>query len=282
MRGAALTNGPRGAHVKKGDPFLSVECRALHARAAEPLATPESSASTAEPLAIPELGASPPVLSLPMGAAPDWDMLVEALTTEPARNDAPDWDMLVEALTTRPARNKKRVGRTTNRRRSGAGASGRRALVPLAGAAGAVAAGLGGGVAFAFLDAHSVGSGQTTAGGSPVTVSVAAATGNADLLPGGTGAVYFTLHDAGSSGVTFDQVAPGSSVVSDNTALCPSEDVSIAQPLPYTLPTAVTVSPGGTSATQSIANFVKLAPNAPGTCQGVTFTVTLTFSGRSS
>jgi hypothetical protein len=143
--------------------------------------------------------------------------------------------------------------------------------------------GLGGGGAFAFFMSQGVGSGSgdTTAGG-PVTIAVTATTGKADLLPGAAGAAYFTLHNAGSSSVTFHQVASGATVVSDNTSLCASSYVSIAQTLPYTVPTAVTVSPGGTSGIQSIASLVKLAPNAPGTCQGVTFTVTLTLSGQSS
>jgi len=116
----------------------------------------------------------------------------------------------------------------------------------------------------------------------PVTIAVTATTGTADLLPGAAGAVYFTLHNTDSSGATFDQVAPGATVVSDNTGLCASSYVSIAQTLPYTIPTAMTVSPGATSGVQSIASLVKLASNAPGMCQGVTFTVTLTLSGKSS
>ena len=125
------------------------------------------------------------------------------------------------------------------------------------------------------------GSGQAAAGG-PVDVLVAATTGNADLLPGRAGAAYFTLHNTASSSPTFDQVVPGARAVSDNTGLCASSYVSLAQTLPYSFSPAITVSPGGTSGTQSIPALVKLAPNAPNTCQGVTFTVTFTLSGRSS
>jgi hypothetical protein len=253
MKGEAPTDEPRGAHVKKGDPLLSVERRALHATAAELPVTPVFSTSARE--------------------------------AAPLVSTAPDLVLTVQVPTKQADRDMKRVARTTKRQGAHATASRRRwGLVPVAGATGALVVGLGGGGAFAYLDAvlgHGSGSGQTTAGG-PVTAPITATTGTADLLPGRAGAAYFTLHNIDSSGDTFDQVAPGATVVSDNTSLCPSDFVSIAQTLPYTIPTAVTVSPGGTSGIQSIANLVKLAPNAPGTCQGVTFTVTLTLSGQSS
>jgi hypothetical protein len=190
----------------------------------------------------------------------------------------------VEAHTpaSQDARAMKRPALATNRQSARATARRRWRLVPLAGAAGAVAVGLGVGSAVAIIVSQGgSGSGQTTAAGA-VDVAVAATTGNADLLPGRTGAAYFTLHNTASSSATFDQVVSGARVVSDNTGLCASSYVSIAQTLPYSFSPAVTVSPGGTSGGQSIANLVALAPNAPNTCQGVTFTVTFTLSGRSS
>lgn len=252
MKGEAPKDESCGAHVMKGDPLLSVERRALHAMRAEPLATPVLSISEPEASLVCE--------------APN--PAVRAGTRKPEPSAA-------HALS--------RKDRPARRRGFHATASGRWGLVPVAGAAGALAVGLGGGGAFAFFMSQGVGSGSgdTTAGG-PVTIAVTATTGKADLLPGAAGAAYFTLHNAGSSSVTFHQVASGATVVSDNTSLCASSYVSIAQTLPYTVPTAVTVSPGGTSGIQSIASLVKLAPNAPGTCQGVTFTVTLTLSGQSS
>ncbi len=139
--------------------------------------------------------------------------------------------------------------------------------------------GLGGGAAFAYIAGSSASNVALTT--SAVTVKAIGTTGSADLLPGRAGATYFTLHNPNSFDVTFDQVAPGATVVSDNTAVCGNNYVSIAQTLPFTIPTAVTVSPGGTSGIESIPDLVKLAPNAPSTCQGVTFTVTLTLSGQS-
>jgi hypothetical protein len=141
--------------------------------------------------------------------------------------------------------------------------------------------GLVGGGAFALMISHGSGTGRIAAG-SLVTVRVTASMAAADLLPGRAGAVSFTVHNANSTGVTFDQVGQGTTVVSNNTALCANSVVSIAQQLPYNMPTAVTVSPGGTSGIQSIASLVVLAPDAPSTCQGVTFTVTLSLSGQPS
>ena len=173
-----------------------------------------------------------------------------------------------------------RTARSANRHGVHAWPRLRWGLAPAAGAVGAAAVGLGGGVAYAFFTGGPGTSDAAT--GTPVTIKAIGATGTADLLPGRAGAVSFVLHNPNLFGATFGQVAPGATVVSDNTGLCPSSYVSIAQTLPYTMPTGVTVSPGGTSGTQSIANLVALAPNAPGSCQGVTFSVTLSVSGQSS
>ena len=105
-------------------------------------------------------------------------------------------------------------------------ASRRWGLVPVAGAAGALVAGLGGGAAFAFFSGGPATGHVST--GSPVTLDAVATTGSADLLPGDAGAVYFTVHNANPFSATFAQVDSGATVVSDNTGLCPSSDVSIA------------------------------------------------------
>jgi hypothetical protein len=317
--GRAACDQPRGAHVMEGDPFVSVEGRAVHARTSrvdadqprgahvmegDPLLSIERRAVHAMKGRV-HAGASPRA-NLTVGDIPALDraseggtgtaITVEVQTTtdgntshskagpQPVGSAVPDSPVTVEARTTpsgdasamkRPALPTKKQGaRATARRRW--------RLVPLAGAAGAVAVGLGAGSAVAIIVSQGgSGSGQTTAG-APVDVTVAATTGNADLLPGSTGAAHFTLHNTASSSATFDQVVSGARVVSDNTGLCASSYVSIAQSLPYSFSPAVTVSPGGTSGTQFIPALVKLAPNAPNTCQGVTFNVTFTLSGRSS
>ena len=190
----------------------------------------------------------------------------------PGREDA--------GATKRPAlATKRQSGRATARRRW--------RLVP-AGATGAVAVGLGAGGAVAFIVSQGQGgsgSGQAAAG-APVDVVVTATTGSADLLPGGAGAAaYFTLHNPDFVRRSrLSRWCPGAtSCLRQHRTLRQASYVSIAQTLPYTLSRlAVTVSPGGTSGTQSSRTLVKLAPNAPNTCQGVTFTVTFTLSGQSS
>ena len=252
IRREAVRDQLHGAHVKEGDPFLVVEQRALHASEAKPSATPELGTQRLE--------------AVPVACgAPDQELEAGVLTS--GREAAPGtrW---------RPRRTKRQGAHSGTTRRWG--------LVPITGAAaGALAAGLGGGAAFAFINSQGGGAGQTTAG-SPVAAAVAATTGQADLLPGSAGTAYFTVHNAASAGATFDSVRSGATVVSDNTDLCANGDVTIARTLPYALPTPITVAPGGTSGEQSIADLVQLAPDAPGTCQGVTFTVTFTLSGASS
>jgi hypothetical protein len=279
---------PLGAHVMGGDPLLSVEGRAVHAR--------NGRVPSGEPAPANLTVGDIPALDCASEAGTGSAITIEVLTTtdgrtspskagpQPPISAVTGSRLTAEARTTpsRDARAAKRPALAANGQSARATARRRWRLVPLAGAAGAVAVGLGVGSAVAILVSQGgSGSGQTTAAG-PVTVSVAATTGNADLLPGRTGAAYFTLHNTASSSATFDQVVSGARVASDNTGLCASSYVSIAQTLPYSFSPAGAVSPGGTSGLQSIANLVALAPNAPNTCQGVTFTVTFTLSGRSS
>jgi hypothetical protein len=252
MKDETPTGERRGAHVMKGDPLLSIENRALHAAKIAPQITPELCGVTAE--VAPATGRDP----VPTVVA-----------------DGPPQDRAAPVVTLRPGR----------RTRQGVHATGshRWRLVPVAGAASALVLGLGGGAAFAYLRGSVSGSGTgATRTGSPVTLGVVGTAGTADLLPGHAGAAHVVMHNANSFRAVFDQVAPGATVVSDNTDRCASSFASIAQTLPYTFSPAVAVSPGGTSGTQSIPNLVKLAPDAPSTCQGVIFTVTLTLSGESS
>jgi hypothetical protein len=279
---------PRGAHVMEGDPLLSIERRAVHAMKGQVHAggPPHANLTLGDIAALDRAseGGTGSAITVEVLTSTDGSTSPSKAGPEPLGSAVPDSPFTVEARTTLSgdARAMKRPALPTKRQGARATARRRWRLAPLAGAAGAVAVGLGAGSAVAFIVSQGgSGSGQTTAG-VPVDVTVAATTGNADLLPGSTGAAHFTLHNAASSSATFDQVASGARVVSDNTGLCASSYVSIAQSLPYSFSPAVTVSPGGTSGTQSIPTLVKLAPNAPNTCQGVTFTVTFTLSGRSS
>jgi hypothetical protein len=250
MRGHSLTDEPRGAHVNRSDPLRSVEQRALHAVVIESLDLRQVSVTTA--------GALSGHASAESGVGVNAGEAAPRATRASRRKAGP---------TTRP-----RI-LTTRKRRWG--------LAPVVGAAGGLALGIGGGAAFAFVaDSSATNDASTTS--AAVAVKVVGTAGSADLLPGRAGAASFTLQNPNSFGLTFDQVALGATVVSDNPELCGSDFVSIAPTLPFTLPTPVTVSPDGTSGTQSIPDLVQLASNAPSTCQGVTFTVTFTLSGQSS
>ena len=141
--------------------------------------------------------------------------------------------------------------------------------------------GVDGGAAYAYFTTNGHGPGSASAG-SPLSIAVTATTGSPDLFPGGTGATYFTLTNNNSFGATFNTVATGATVVSQNTAACPSNNVSIDQPLPYVFSPPMTVSGSATSAVESIHNLVRLASTAPTGCQGVKFTLTLTLSGTST
>lgn len=242
MKGQTSTDEPRGVHVNRSDPFCSVEHRALHA-----------------------------VRDESFDLQPLVHVAADATLFDQDAQDAVLGDGVAAAVPV--SRSRKRRGRSrTGKRRWG--------LAPVVGAAGGLVVAVGGGTAFAYMAGNSASNDTSTV--TAVSVKAQGTTGSADLLPGRPGTAYVTLRNPNVFGVTFDQVTPGATVVSDNTALCSSAYVSIAQTLPYTFPTGVTVSPGGTSGIQSIPDLVELAPDAPSSCQGVTFTVTLTLSGQSS
>ena len=138
----------------------------------------------------------------------------------------------------------------------------------------AVAVGLTIGAAIALWSAQGSGSGSSQALEAE-TVTVTAATGAADLYPGFTdGDVFFTLANDNPYPVTFTAMTPGS-VTSSNEAACPASNVTVEGATGLSL----AVAADSTSATQSIADVVTLATEAPDGCQGVTFTIGLTLTG---
>ncbi len=256
------------AHVDERDPLLEIELRALHVRQCEPGGIILSRLDAT-------IGANPEPVSAPEVLSVVRDLSASSVGASSV-GDGTSMTSLTAEAPAKPSAKRGHKARAAARRRWG--------LVPLAGAAGAVVVGLGAGTAVAFIVSDGVGHGSGSVqamAGSPVAAPVSAATGNADLVPGGTGTAYFSVHNPASTSVTFDHVS-GATVVSDNTGLCSNSFVSIAQQLPAALPTPLTVAPGGTSGTQALAHLVALAPNAPSSCQGVTFTVSMTLSGRSS
>ena len=268
-----LLGGVSGVHVRSDDPLLA----GLHVRADEPLAATslEVHVTEADALVIVVNGAHVTASDpLAVEVVASHATIDEALVWVPVVEEPPQ----VEAEPARPHTSPSEP--VTGGHAAPAKVRRRRwRLVPVAGAAAALAAGLGGGAAYAYFAAKGSGTGHATTG-SPITVTVSATSGAADLLPGRTGAAYFTLHNTNHFAATFNVVSTGATVVSNNTGLCATRNVSIAPALPYALSPALTVGAGATSGTESIPGLVKLAANAPSSCQGVTFKVTLTLTGR--
>jgi len=133
---------------------------------------------------------------------------------------------------------------------------------------------LGGGIAGALWSAGGSGPGQAKAV-TAQTLTVAAATGAADLYPGFTGGdVFFTVTNANPYPVTFASMTAGA-VTSSNAAGCPSSNVTVANASGLSL----AVAASATSATLSIVDVVTMVAGAPDACQGVTFTIALTLTG---
>ena len=136
-----------------------------------------------------------------------------------------------------------------------------------------------GGVAFAYFRTSSGGAG--TAGvGSPVNVTVAAATATGDLFPGHSGRVFLTLKNTNPFTANFTSVT-AASVASGDPTNCPAANVIVAS-LPLTVSPTISVPSGSTTGTHSISGLVTMSSSAPNKCQGVSFTVTLTLSGQTS
>ena len=235
----------RGAHVKAGEPLV-VGIRGAHVRADDPLVRGISGAHM----------------------RPDDPLACEVCDTQVSQEGDN-----ARGAESRGARIRAEDLSKPRRRQ--------RYLVPVAGSVGALVAGLGVGGAYAYFASTGSGAGQKVVG-SPVSVTVNAVSGPADLLPGETGALSFTLHNPNPFGAVFTQVATVGTPVSGNTVACPSSNLSVVRTVPYTYSPAISVGAGATSGVTSIAAFVRLAAGAPNTCQGVTFTVTFTMSGRSS
>jgi hypothetical protein len=288
-----LLDGVRGAHARRADPLLA----GLHIRADEPLAATSlevhvteadalvivvngAHVMAADPLAVQEVATGTDMDDAPvMADQPLAGVRIDdALVWEPVADISHIVEAEAAAAPTEPASDSaiSRIdpGHAKPRRR-------RWRLVPVAGAAAALAGGLGVGGAYAYFTTRGSGSGHA-ATGSPVSVTVSATTGVADLLPGRTGAAYFALHNTNPFAATLNVVATGAIVVSNNTVACPTSNVSIAPALPHAISPALTVSAGATTGTESIPGLVKLAASAPSSCQGVTFKVTITLTGPST
>jgi hypothetical protein len=140
--------------------------------------------------------------------------------------------------------------------------------------AGGIAAG---GTAYALWSSTGTGSGRA-ATLSAQTVTVTAVTGTADLYPGASGKLFFTLTNTNPYPVTFTAMTPGT-ITSSNAAQCPSSNLTVAT---FASGLSLTVAANATSATLSIPAAATLALAAPDGCQNKTFDVALTLTGTQS
>ncbi len=144
---------------------------------------------------------------------------------------------------------------------------GRAAVLALAGGTTAVA---GTGVGYAYWTSTGHGTGSATTG----TISLTADDANVSgLYPDGSVPVSFTVTNTSDSG-SLDITAVTAGTVTTPAGGCTASTVSFAPDAP--LPTDIAAS-GGTAIVSGTASMTTAAENA---CQGATFTIPLTVTGR--
>lgn len=109
-------------------------------------------------------------------------------------------------------------------------------------------------------------------------VTAAAGSGAADLYPGGTGTLYYTLTNPNPYGITFSSVTFGT-VVSSDSVNCPATNVTASTATLNLTTSPVTVAAGASGVAGSFAGTITMSHSAPDGCQGVTFTVPITLTG---
>ena len=138
----------------------------------------------------------------------------------------------------------------------------------------AVAVVAGGGAAYAAWSASASGE---TQGKSFVAVTsvIAANTATAELYPGASASVYFTLTNPNSYAVQFTS-ADFSTVSVDNATACPAGNITVNDKTGLAI-TGPANTPVGVATTS--AGALTMASTAPDGCQGRTFTITTTLAG---
>jgi hypothetical protein len=109
------------------------------------------------------------------------------------------------------------------------------------------------------------------------TLTVTAAVSpTADLFPGGSGALQFSVANPNPYPVTLTSIAYGA-VTSGDQANCPASNLTPAGG--GALGTPIAIPANGSSGAVSVPAAVTLSVNAPNGCQGVTLTVAVTLTG---
>ena len=144
----------------------------------------------------------------------------------------------------------------------------------LLGGAGAIVL-ITGGVVAALWSASGSGNASDKALTAQTLTITAAATPTADLYPGASGALQFTVTNANPYPVSLTSMTAGT-ITSGDPTNCPSTNITVSG---GTLVTPIAVPAAGTSAAISVPSKVLMAAAAPDGCQGVTFTIAITLTG---
>lgn len=138
-----------------------------------------------------------------------------------------------------------------------------------------------GGVAAASWLSTGTGPARGQAAATAKGLVVTARTGPADLYPGVTGAVYFTVNNPNPYAVTLTTVAYGA--ISGGKAGCDATlvaNIVKAVAAPTTIPALLV--PAGATVDASIAGALTMPLTVADACQGATFDIQITISGVSS
>jgi predicted ribosomally synthesized peptide with SipW-like signal peptide len=244
----------REAHIHKENP-LAIEVRGAHVRGDDPLAGAAWDAHLAEDdaLAAQVRGAhvktdDPLAASFSPGNA--------SITTDPA-----------EPSETRANRSEAGTVPAKARRR-------RWGLVPVAGAVGALAAGLGGGGAYAYFTSHGTGTGSATAGTlQAVTVQAATISPSTPLYPGVTGDVVLKVNNPNAFALSLVSVSYGTITAVGGIGACTTTGITLNTPtnLPYTINASGTTS-------VDLAGAATMGSSSQTGCQGATFSIPVTIT----
>lgn len=130
------------------------------------------------------------------------------------------------------------------------------------------------GVAYALWSASGTGDGEARSR-SAIALSVAAGTASAQLYPGSTGDVVFTVTNPNPYRVSITAWSGATVTGTSDSLNCPASNFSLnAGSI-----SAATVDGGGASATVTVTGGITMSSAAGNGCQGVTVTVNGTVTG---
>lgn len=135
------------------------------------------------------------------------------------------------------------------------------------------------GIVLAAWSALGSGDGADEAVTAQTLTVTAVSSPTADLYPGGSGALQFTITNANPYSLTFTSVAYGA-VTSSAPSTCPASNVTATAG--GTLTSSINVIANASAVPGSISSALTMSLSAPDACQGVVFTVPVTLTGTQS